>query len=301
MKAMSKISMGLNLILLGGMIFILARPQKQGGTPAPASAETKPLAAATAPTASLPVPVLKPEPFRWHQLESTNDYRAYIANLRVIGCPEPTIQDIVRGDADRAFAWQRRQLKLDGSGNGPWSRPREAELVASLLGARPAATETAAAGRSVENQSPGDNGNVLAEVSTGTAGTSCPLFLQNPIWSALGFNAEQLAAIAQVRQKFLDQINSQNQNADDPANQNSSSSANPGSSGQVNLDSGGSTLLTHWQTALQTADDQLRDSLGAQGYAAYEQQQYYAWYQPQVEANAGSGNLTINPDAFSLK
>ena len=53
--------------------------------------------------------------------------------------------------------------------------------------------------------------------------------------------------------------------------------------------------------ALQNADDQLRDLLGAQGYMAYEQQQYYAWYQPQVVAAARAGNLTINPEAFSLK
>ena len=52
---------------------------------------------------------------------------------------------------------------------------------------------------------------------------------------------------------------------------------------------------------MQNAADQLQTLLGAQGYAAYEQQQYYAWYQPQVLANAGGGNLTINPAAFSLK
>ena len=53
--------------------------------------------------------------------------------------------------------------------------------------------------------------------------------------------------------------------------------------------------------AFQNADNQLQALLGAQGYAAYEQQQYYAWYQPQVMADAGDGNLTINPEAFSLK
>jgi hypothetical protein len=34
---------------------------------------------------------------------------------------------------------------------------------------------------------------------------------------------------------------------------------------------------------------------------AYEQQQYYLWFQPQVMANGSGGNLTINPDAFSVK
>lgn len=41
--------------------------------------------------------------FRWAQLES-EDYRAYIARLRSIGCPEQTIRDIVIADVDKLLA-----------------------------------------------------------------------------------------------------------------------------------------------------------------------------------------------------
>ncbi len=41
--------------------------------------------------------------FRWAQLES-EDYRAYIARLRNIGCPEQTIRDIVIADVDKLLA-----------------------------------------------------------------------------------------------------------------------------------------------------------------------------------------------------
>jgi hypothetical protein len=40
--------------------------------------------------------------------------------------------------------------------------------------------------------------------------------------------------------------------------------------------------------------------LGRQGYMAYQQQQYYDWYAPQVlAANAEGKSLTINPGSFS--
>ena len=52
---------------------------------------------------------------------------------------------------------------------------------------------------------------------------------------------------------------------------------------------------------MQSADDQLRALLGIQGYLAYEQLQYYYWFQPQVMANASGDNLTIDPGAFRVK
>src|SRR5689334_5146891 len=41
--------------------------------------------------------------FRWAQLES-EDYRAYVARLRSIGCPEQTIRDIIIADLDKVLA-----------------------------------------------------------------------------------------------------------------------------------------------------------------------------------------------------
>ncbi len=47
--------------------------------------------------------VIENVPFRWTQVES-DDYRAYIARLRAIGCPEQTIRDLVIADIDKLFA-----------------------------------------------------------------------------------------------------------------------------------------------------------------------------------------------------
>jgi hypothetical protein len=290
MKAMLKASILLNLALLGGMIFVLANQREKE------TALTHGLTVANAPepAEAVPVPVapasvqsdVEAAPFRWSRLVSAKDYRTYIANLRAIGCPESTIEDIVRGDTQRAFSWERRQLNLDGSGKGPWSQAREMQLVSGLLRGQssiaPAALEPGAK-------------NPIGPNSDGEVALSYPLFLQDVNWNAVGFAADQRAAIAQVRQQFQSEINNLNQSPGNTANQNAGAgdTAHP----SANPNPSDSTGLTQWQTALQNADDQLQALLGAQGYEAYKQQQYYAWYQPQILA----GNQTINPEAFSSK
>lgn len=48
--------------------------------------------------------------FDWHQVES-EDYRAYIDNLRSIGCPEETIRDIIKADVDKLYSSKLDELK----------------------------------------------------------------------------------------------------------------------------------------------------------------------------------------------
>ena len=302
MKTMLKISACLNLILAGGVFFLMWGRPKEVGIPVQPSVET-PSVQAAGPASPEPPSVVGSEPFSWRQLESPKSYRIYIANLRAIGCPEPTIQDIVRGDTARAYAYERRQLGLDGTGSGPWSQSKERQLETSLLETQSSAVQAAAPAQGTGN-SPA---NATDETAANTAqnakmvAPAYPLFLQNVNLSALGFTADQQATVEQIRQQYLDQIKSQNQPSDNSGNPNSSSSPNAGSSNQSNPGSSGSTPPTSSQTPLQAANDQLHELLGAQGYAAYEQQQYYMWYQPQVMANVGGGNLTINPDAFVMK
>lgn len=307
MKATLKVSILLNLALLGAVIVILANQREKKTAVAPGLTEAKP----TAITGAVPAPVAlalaqsnaAPAPFHWSQLMSAKDYRLYIANLRAIGCPEATLEDIVRGDTGRAFSWERRQLNLDGSGDGPWSQAREMQLVASLLNG-PSSTEGAALAHGTKSLMKVNDGSQVVQApvppqSAGATTSSYPLFLQNVNWSGMGFSPDQQAAIAQVRQQFQSEINGANQTPGDTANQSArvAGSADPSSNPEPNI----ATPLAQWQTALQNADDQLQAQLGAQGYAAYEQQQYYAWYQPQVLANAEGANLTINPEAFSSK
>lgn len=302
MKTALRISIWLNLILLGTLSLILIRPRKEPMLPAPSSSKPKPLTQTRAVADSPASPQAQSKPFRWSQIESKKSYRIYIANLRAIGCPERTIEAIIWSDADQAFEWERKQLNLDGSGNGPWSQLQETQLVANLLGKAPptfASTsgsgETVANGREGVNETAHASGGVQNQTTPVDGGESnksqgqnatevasaYPLFLQNVNWGAMGFNADQQAAIAQVRQQFQNEVAGLNQN----------SSQNDGNS----------TGAKRWQAALQNANTQLNGLLGEQAYTAYEQQQYYAWFQPQVMANMEGGNLNINPAAFSVK
>src|SRR5258706_4848906 len=64
--------------------------------------------------------------FHWGQLES-EDYRAYIARLRSIGCPEQTIRDIIIADLDKLFAPQV-SLASGHRKNLKYWEPEEEEL-----------------------------------------------------------------------------------------------------------------------------------------------------------------------------
>jgi len=50
--------------------------------------------------------VLRRQFFSWQEVESS-DYRAYVANLRDIGCPEQTIRDIIIADVNALYARKR--------------------------------------------------------------------------------------------------------------------------------------------------------------------------------------------------
>src|SRR5271168_3154133 len=103
MKMMLRISIGLNLALASAMIVLSTHRPKTVAILDSATLEAPMAQEASSVNPAQP----ETEPFHWRQLESPNNYRTYIANLRAAGCPEPTIQDIVRGDTGRAFAWER--------------------------------------------------------------------------------------------------------------------------------------------------------------------------------------------------
>jgi hypothetical protein len=50
--------------------------------------------------------VLRRQFFSWQEIESS-DYRAFVANLRDIGCPEQTIRDIIIADVNALYARKR--------------------------------------------------------------------------------------------------------------------------------------------------------------------------------------------------
>ena len=52
----------------------------------------------------------KGEKFSWRDVES-EDYKNYIANLRVIQCPEETIRDIIIADVNKFYANKLKPLR----------------------------------------------------------------------------------------------------------------------------------------------------------------------------------------------
>jgi hypothetical protein len=230
MKTALKISSLLNLGLAGGLFYILAhqRPEKGDSAPAAAAAASRPAQTAVCvPPAARQV---EPPPFRWSQLESTNDYRVYVANLRAIGCPEPTVEDIVRGDAERAFFMKRRELHLDGSGTGPWSAQAQMRVVACLLGETPAGEAPAA-------------DVALPPKPDWTPLT--PLVVQNVDLNALGLNEDQKEVVARIKQQFVDAVGGPNQDPNDPA------------------------YLARWQKSQREVDNMLRGMLGRTVFQNY--------------------------------
>jgi hypothetical protein len=166
-----RLSVLLNLLLAGGVVFIVVSERKEVTIPVPKEAKA-PVAEVASPGPSQPD--VRPQPFHWQQLDSVNDYRLFIANLRAIGCPENTIEDIVRGNVSRAFEWERSRQKIGGSGNGPWSDASETALVDGLMG-KPS---TWAAATSLQNAN-GQSANRQAALPPAEAGNPAFQSAQN--------------------------------------------------------------------------------------------------------------------------
>jgi hypothetical protein len=307
MKAALNISILLNLGLLGGLILVLLNLRKDGVSSLPASSDAQPLMRAVATAAPLASARVEQEPFQWSQLESTNNYGVYVANLRAIGCPEPTICDIIKGEVDRDFSIKRQQARLDGTGSNSLSLQAEMQLVTSAMGLQAPIAETSVTTQNAEAgqqsatalASPAGQ-TTIAETSVSaqgavqehpwaTAAPSYPLVFQNASLDALGLSDSQKAAVQQIKQQFVAAVSGPSQNVNDPAGQNPS---------PVIQNPSDPAYLPRWQTAQQNADDMLRATLGTQLYLSYLSQHYYTNFQAQI-LNSGGGPLTINPDLLA--
>jgi hypothetical protein len=216
------------------------------------------------------------EAFHWNQLVSTNNYRAYVANLRAVGCPESTIRAIVAADFEAACAFERRRLDLAGVKSDRFSSEAAKQLVTGLLDAKSifasneeTAVSISTAPETIPSQQTGIRTGEPAKVKA-----SYPLALQAPALNDSSLTESQKAAVRQIQQQFTDALSGTSQNPEDPA------------------------YARSWQTAQQDADDALRAQLGNQTYNAYKLQHYYSNFQ-QVMLNAGDGPMTINPDALA--
>jgi hypothetical protein len=116
MKAMAILSIGLNLAL-AGYVAMQFRESPEPVRQQAASGHdnnTKSSFIARRPTGpgveTLVVSNVAASDFSWRKVES-GDYRAYIANLRAIGCPEETIRDIIIADVDKLYARKLAPLR----------------------------------------------------------------------------------------------------------------------------------------------------------------------------------------------
>src|SRR5208283_306394 len=158
MRTVLTVSLIANLMLLSCLVLIWksARRVENRAMTMSTAATTNATTFANVSAVSFLPPPKAAEPFRWKQLESSNDYRVYVANLRAAGCPERSVRAIVMTDVNALFFHQRTELHMDGTESGPWSRFKEAQMIADLLGDKPVADPAPAA-------------NAETQAATGTA------------------------------------------------------------------------------------------------------------------------------------
>jgi hypothetical protein len=245
MKTILKISVLLNVISLSGALLLYWHP-RTGTVPAPANPAMEAELEPQIPPA--PVVQMVAATFRWSQLESTNGYLAFVANLRAADCPEATVEDIVWGNVERAFSWEREKMQVDASEPGPWSSQAQAQMLAYFLGQGPAPMAEELANSQSPNQ---------------PAGTTMPLILQNIDLSTLKLSDAETQAIASIRETFLNNLGGANQDTNDPA------------------------YIARWQKAQSQADNMLQVMVGGQSFMQYQVMAYQMSLQNQ-ETSAGN-------------
>jgi len=105
------VSLGVNLLLVAGMVQHVLKGKPPVAETAAVVTGSKPVKDSL-PTEAAPltnVVEVSGSAFHWRQLES-EDYHRYAANLRAIGCPETTVQDILYHDVYKAYAAKLREL-----------------------------------------------------------------------------------------------------------------------------------------------------------------------------------------------
>jgi hypothetical protein len=235
MKTTLIASLALNIFLLGAAAIFWRHPR--------VSTIFRIAAPATSPAVNSqmphgPVVQTVPAPFRWSQLLSTNGYPAFVTNLRAAGCPEATVEDIVRGNTGRAYAMMRERLGVSAMTPGRWSEPAQMQMVAYFLG-QPLSVEESPipeeppAGSAVAGQ------NTPADQTTGTSPTqnaALAAFLQNTDFTTPGMTVEQQQEIAGLRQGLLAQISTASQMPNNQTSQSSPGGADNSAPSQAGAD-----------------------------------------------------------------
>lgn len=100
------LSVVLNIVLIGAILFTIRKPvEKEKAQPDDIATRNTSVVEIVAETNF--APSIPAAPFDWSQIES-EDFVIYAQNLRVIGCPEATVRDILTAEIEQHFV-QRRQ------------------------------------------------------------------------------------------------------------------------------------------------------------------------------------------------
>lgn len=124
MRLVIGLSLTLNLALAAGIYWL----PKRSAAPVPAASAAPPAAAARRPSPT-PADGSAPPgtPFRWSQVASEN-LKIYRDNLIAIGCPEPTMREVIRSEINQLFGSRRRDI-LAAFQNQFWDRMRRGEFM----------------------------------------------------------------------------------------------------------------------------------------------------------------------------
>jgi hypothetical protein len=107
-------SLTLNVLLLGGLVMIWGAPRATTQVPPASKSTSVRMADATKMPAAASQPTL-PAQFRWQQLDA-HDFPTFVKNLRAIGCPEPTIRDIIEGELREIYAPKLQEVAAGSRG-----------------------------------------------------------------------------------------------------------------------------------------------------------------------------------------
>jgi hypothetical protein len=272
MVRMLQLSLGANLLLLGAFYLVWLRdPPRPEVSLVPQTVQP-----AKAPPEPAPSLVNAPV-FHWRDLDSP-DFAVFVANLREIGCPEPTIRDIVDGELREIYAKQANEAKeasfapLNPSGTGsapllgaPSRQPRTEEqrlrVLASLLEPETAANSGAASAPAAQT-APLVNSKAVVSVLTqaeqipaafqvGDDPATVPSMQELPtVVSDASLDSETASQLTRMRQDFAASL-SQDSTSPDP---------------------GSTQYLRQWMKAKRESDDRFSSMYGGDALnAAYRQ------------------------------
>lgn len=273
MKVALKISSVLNLLLVAALILVVAHQHQEAAITLPSvTVSESPTDAQTPAPAALAVSPVESKPFRWSQLTAT-DYRSFIHNLREIGCPEPTVRAIVTDDVDAIYRRDRAEIerKLAVWASSPQlvqltnlneqvslkaelqkMPAEEAWEIADLLGLNPQVAQVAMeATATIAQRRKRHDWQSVPIVN--------PLVFENVDPTKLDLNEQQIQAVKNLQQSFLDKIGGSNQDPNDPG------------------------YRERWQKAQPETDDMLRDLLGWTGFQNYQIAAHAAAAPPSVK------------------